>query len=369
MEFLKVINDYAQLINFVLFAAIVGWLVRITTISRRALTDKHDAALAAKDVKIAQLEKSYELAKLESDNLEKDRERLRIESADKEIDPHRLRETFEFLKMKSDSEVEDLKKELKEIISEAELKDKELEQFRDLNKRLEEQLSEQMSIMSVFAASLTHDLRASIASISHRADYLSHKRTELPEQKIDLYLDGIIRETGRLNQTTSLIPLIVSEDPIFETSVSRVSISSSINKVLRRFKDEFFQKNIFFKLTDLENLPYIKINEASFETAISNLIDNTINYSNEKGIINIVGAKRNDRIELKFQDFGIGVSENQLEHIFKAGYRGPESVRMTVSGSGFGLFITKKIIESNGGKIVVSNRSNPTEFKITFPIN
>ncbi len=364
MELLKTINEYAQLINFVLFVAIIGWLIRISTLSRTALTDKQEAVLAKKDIEISKLEKASEILQLQIDSLEKDRDKLKSEISDGKVDPNGLLSSLEILKRKADAEVEEAQKQFQVVISESQLKEKELELLQITNKKLQTELEERDKIQSSLFATFSHEARAATTSIATRADFILYKKN-LPDNKIDEYLKEIIFESQSLNRT---LDLLAYKDKDLTPQFTRVSLKDLIQRVINQYKPKISEKNLRVQLIGVEKLPIIKINESTLMIAISNLLDNSISYTEIKGKIEIEGIKKSNLLELKFRDFGIGISETDKEHIFKAGFRSKEHLKVKVKGAGLGLFITKKIVELNGGTIFVSNSAHPTEITVTLPL-
>lgn len=95
-------------------------------------------------------------------------------------------------------------------------------------------------------------------------------------------------------------------------------------------------------------------------TAISNLITNAIKHSKSEKI-DVILKKSDKDIEIVVQDYGTGINEENLNHIFEKFYRGDN----TLKGTGLGLAIVKNIVELHNGKITVqSEEGKGTSFKI-----
>jgi signal transduction histidine kinase len=75
-------------------------------------------------------------------------------------------------------------------------------------------------------------------------------------------------------------------------------------------------------------------------------------------------------IQVSVKDTGVGISEEGRKKIFEKFYRAPEAMKKEAIGSGIGLFTTKKIVESNGGKIwFESSKGEGTTFFFNIPIS
>lgn len=115
------------------------------------------------------------------------------------------------------------------------------------------------------------------------------------------------------------------------------------------------------------DLPTIPADSASLSEVMANLIDNAIKYSNEGGAINVTAAAKGDMVELSIEDHGIGMPGSVVSNLFQKFYRSHRS-RETVAGTGIGLYISKAIVESHGGKIGVrSEEGRGSTFIVSLP--
>ncbi len=103
-------------------------------------------------------------------------------------------------------------------------------------------------------------------------------------------------------------------------------------------------------------------NAAFLKIAISNLLENAIKYSHTDTKIEVSLTK--DRLVIK--DFGLGIPQNEIEHVFDRFYR-VDKVRSNASGSGLGLSIIKTILDIHNFKISIQSVENQyTAVTITF---
>jgi signal transduction histidine kinase len=115
-------------------------------------------------------------------------------------------------------------------------------------------------------------------------------------------------------------------------------------------------------------LPTIATDPNSMGEVLANLIDNAIKYSNDGGSIEVTASVNGDFVEVSVADHGIGMPANVIGNLFHKFYRSHRS-RETVAGTGIGLYITKAIVESNGGKISVrSVEGHGSTFTVALPI-
>lgn len=116
------------------------------------------------------------------------------------------------------------------------------------------------------------------------------------------------------------------------------------------------------------DLPTIAVDSSSMSEVLSNLIDNAIKYSNEGGSIDVTATVNGDFVDISVQDHGIGMPESVVSNLFQKFYRSHRS-REAVAGTGIGLYISKAIVESHGGRIGVrSEDGKGSTFIVSLPI-
>jgi signal transduction histidine kinase len=90
--------------------------------------------------------------------------------------------------------------------------------------------------------------------------------------------------------------------------------------------------------------------KAQLTNALKNLIDNSIKYT-PSGSVKVSLAKEADKIHFEIKDTGVGITPEDMQHLFTEGGHGKESQKINVESTGFGLYIVKNIIDGHGGKI------------------
>lgn len=87
--------------------------------------------------------------------------------------------------------------------------------------------------------------------------------------------------------------------------------------------------------------------------AIVNVLDNAIKYSPKDSQIQITMEKQIHFFRIEIRDEGIGIKKEEINRIFQRFYRGKQEVIKQAEGSGVGLYLTRKILEEQGGNITV----------------
>jgi signal transduction histidine kinase len=104
-----------------------------------------------------------------------------------------------------------------------------------------------------------------------------------------------------------------------------------------------------------ENLPLVNVDAEKIGQVMKNLVDNAIKYA-PYGDIVCRAFVRLDMVWISVQDQGMGISQQDLPHIFDKFFRVERKETVDISGTGLGLSIAKYIVESHNGKIDVESQ-------------
>lgn len=222
-----------------------------------------------------------------------------------------------------------------------------------------------------FIALAAHELRAPITVIRGYLDVLNEELRETGVLKGDQkeLLDRVQVSSERLSGYINNI-LNVSK---YDRAHLKLHLrEENLASILRDIVDDLAlrastqQRQLAFRIPT--GLPTIAADRSSFGEVIINLVDNAIKYSKEDGEVILSAEVKDEFVEITVQDFGIGMPENVISNLFSKFYRSHRS-RQSVSGTGLGLYISKAIIESHGGKIWArSVEGEGSTFGVQVPI-
>lgn len=107
-------------------------------------------------------------------------------------------------------------------------------------------------------------------------------------------------------------------------------------------------------MQEIENIS-LQLDEHWTSEAIINVLDNAVKYSPEYSHINISVQKQHFYTRIEITDEGIGIQESEYNKIFLRFYRSNEPAIKKIEGSGVGLYLTRMILERQGGTISVKS--------------
>ena len=103
--------------------------------------------------------------------------------------------------------------------------------------------------------------------------------------------------------------------------------------------------------------------------AISNILENAIKYSHEDSEIKIQAEKDDHGICVLIKSVGIPIQQESAKKIFERGHREKTAVEKVPAGTGFGLYLVKRIMELHNGSVSVELNNKLSTFKLHFPEN
>lgn len=238
------------------------------------------------------------------------------------------------------------------------------EEIRVLAKRLTEsnwelaRTNERLRIIdqrkSEFVSIVSHQLRTPITAIKGYASMILEESYGNISETLKTPIEKIFLSSKRLAE---MVNDFLDLSKIEQGKMSYSFTSVDIKKMLEDIEEEFtpIAKK---KGLDLAFQPetdgsfMVTADEGKIRQIFTNLIDNAIKYTPKGGII--VSIKKNDKngkIAVHIKDTGIGLSQDDIHHLFGKFARGEGAQKEYTDGSGLGLYVAKKMIEAHHGKI------------------
>lgn len=156
---------------------------------------------------------------------------------------------------------------------------------------------------------------------------------------------------------------------IFGNSTADVQqvIQETINSdEIRQLRE---QKSPTFNVESVKHLPLVNVEEGDLQKILQELIDNGCEFSRKDSTINIYLTQIDNFIRVSIKDSGVGISVDDLPHIFKRFWSNPDYDVRYYHAYGLGLYIGKGLVEAYGGKIwVESELGKGSTFHFTVPI-
>jgi signal transduction histidine kinase len=217
-------------------------------------------------------------------------------------------------------------------------------------------------------ANVSHDLRTPLAAIHGYTETIMMKSNSLSEQKKEEHLQTILNSTERLKKLVEeLFELSKLEARETKPSLEAFQLLELADDIRQKNLILAESKNIKLTLEASQNLPLVYADIGMIEKVFQNLIDNALKFTPEEGSITIKLTRNNKCIKVSISDSGIGISKEQIPHIYERFNQGGGEKKS--KGLGLGLAIVKKILEVHGVDIETTSVPNRgTTFAFEIPI-
>jgi len=213
-------------------------------------------------------------------------------------------------------------------------------------------------------ANVSHELRTPLARIRVAEELLREKLEKLKNKDWQRYADDIREDIEELDfligQILDLSKMDLHDAPL---NLEIIDPSELINDLLERLENTIKRKGLSLT-SELSFEPPFIADKGALRTAISNILDNAVKFSPEKGDLSVKMRPENGWLHISVTNSSDSMSKEDLEKIFEPFYRTKEALK---KGSGLGLAITKKIVERHGGNIKAVNTDQGLQIQINLP--
>ncbi|MFA5800911.1 MAG: ATP-binding protein [Thermoleophilia bacterium] len=228
-----------------------------------------------------------------------------------------------------------------------------------------EGLAESQKLKRELMANIAHELRTPLTSISGYMEGLEDGVVPANNETYQL----VHREAARLSRLVDdLQRLSRAESGQEELDVVELPSELFIERVAKKLRPMFIEKDISLLLEFTPGTPALLVDEDKTDQVLVNLINNALNYTPSGGKVTLSARASGRMVQIDIADTGIGIDAEDLPYIFERFYRADKSRSRDRGGSGIGLTIAKKYIETLGGEISVSSTPGQgTIFTVLLP--
>lgn len=219
-----------------------------------------------------------------------------------------------------------------------------------------------------FVANISHELKTPIGAIALLAETLQGA-TDDPAA-VQKFASSLQREANRLGHIVQeIIELSRLQSATYVADSGMVSLNEVISDAVDRTQIAAEAKQMKV-LADTSEQVFVVGNYEQLAIAVTNLIENAINYSEDNGQVGIALGKNGDNAEVVVTDSGVGIAIEDQARIFERFYRVDPSRSRETGGTGLGLSIVKHIAINHGGEISVFSKPGlGSTFTLSLPID
>ena len=235
--------------------------------------------------------------------------------------------------------------------------------FADLKERLKQEENSTKALIT----DISHQLKTPLASIkmSHELSVAS----DLSEEERQSFIEPETREILKMEALLDeLVRLSRLENSMIQIKCEKCSMKKTIREAVSQIYIKANTKQIEI-CVDMEQDVKIPHDHKWTVEALVNILDNAIKYSPQRTTVMIHVSCLVNHVLIQIEDEGIGIPEGELHEIFKRFYRGSNTKNLVKEGAGVGLYLSRSIIEQQGGAIVAKRKNGKgTIFQIMLPL-
>tara|TARA_R110001583_G_scaffold33438_6_gene112984 strand:+ start:10437 stop:12806 length:2370 start_codon:yes stop_codon:yes gene_type:complete len=219
-----------------------------------------------------------------------------------------------------------------------------------------------------FLSIIAHDLKNPFNAIVGFSDLLCSSYSDLDDEtKLDIIKD--IQHSAKLNFNLleKMLEWAMSQSDHIPYKPQNLDLHSIINESSSFASYQANQKKIQIKNNNNENT-YIFADENMLTSLLRNLISNAIKFTLENGEVQIKTEELDEEIKISIKDNGVGMSQDNIDKLFRTDTKVQTSGTSDEKGTGLGLLICKEFVDKHKGNIwVESELGSGSEFIMTFP--
>ena len=272
---------------------------------------------------------------------------------------------------------------LQELLKKLELQNTELEsqktemtvqseELKAQNRELEIQkiqLNEANRLKTNFLSNMSHELRTPLNSVIALSGVLNRRlESKIPADEYS-YLE-VIERNGKhlLELINDILDISRIEAGREEIEITKFNTGDLVSELISMIQPQAKQKNIKLVQSELNQQVSIASDGHKCRHILQNLISNAVKFT-EKGQVEILVVQKEKTVEISVTDTGIGISHDNLKHIFDEFRQADASTSRRYGGTGLGLAIARKYAHLLGGDItVVSTPEVGSTFTLTLPL-
>ncbi|WP_142118991.1 ATP-binding protein [Arthrobacter sp. SLBN-122] len=237
------------------------------------------------------------------------------------------------------------------------------------------QLRELDKAKTDFLATVNHELRTPLTSIMAYLDMIQESTEHPVSREVHQMLDIVVRNTERL-RTLIEDMLSVSRGGLdtMAMQLAPVRLGRTLDLVAAALRPLATLQNVTIDVDPVPEDPEILADEVQLQQVFTNLVSNAIKFTPSGGRIEVgseshAAADGSKWATVRIADTGIGISSDEINHVFTRFYRASNAMNGAIPGTGLGLAISKDIVDRHGGRIdVASTLGTGTTVTVSLPL-
>jgi signal transduction histidine kinase len=222
---------------------------------------------------------------------------------------------------------------------------------------------------SEFVSFVSHQLKNPLTAIRWSASAL----LDSPQPPNQVQTENIINIKKSADQMINLVSSFLDvskiEQGTFAEEIQNINLLETADNVIKELEPQIKEKELNIIKEYDKDMPMLKVDSKLAKIILQNLISNAVQYTPQKGQINISIKTDGKNLNIIVADTGLGIPQTQQPNVFKKLFRA-ENVKKETKGSGLGLYMAKTLLERINGRIwFESKEGKGTTFFVSLPLS
>ena len=237
-------------------------------------------------------------------------------------------------------------------------------------KRFEQSLQEANRMKSEFLANMSHELRTPLNGIIGFTEFLIDEKPGKLNPKQGEYLKDVLNSARHLLQLINdVLDLAKVEAGKMELHMEIFPVRKAVEEVTAVIKGMAHKKHIGVDIDIGEGLEAVRLDQHKFKQVLYNLLSNAVKFTDDGGRVGIQARHKGEQLVVRVRDTGIGIKAEDIGRLFTEFEQLDSGTARRFEGTGLGLALTKKIVEFQGGEILVeSEQGKGSTFTALYPL-
>ena len=216
-----------------------------------------------------------------------------------------------------------------------------------------------------FVANVSHELKTPIGAISVLAETLEGET----QDELVLRLAGrMVMEAHRMSRTIDDLLELSRIELDGEIETKRLDINDVVKEAVDQVLPIALKRGVPLEIVGIAEPTMVNGDFSQLVSAVSNLVENAVKYSDEGKRVEVHTSVENDRAIVEVTDHGIGIPAESLGRVFERFYRVDRARGRRTGGTGLGLSIVRNVATNHGGEVNVRSREGEgSSFSLILP--
>jgi two-component system sensor histidine kinase SenX3 len=216
-----------------------------------------------------------------------------------------------------------------------------------------------------FVANISHELKTPVGALSLVAETLEGEDDPAVVARLSHRMRTEAERLGRIIEDLLDLSRIEAEE---SPSREPVTVHQVVGEAVDRLRPVADYRAIRLEMGDVPRGLIVHGDHRQLVSAVHNLVDNAIKYSEDGSAVQVTVSCRDDTMELAVADHGIGIPSRDLERVFERFYRVDRARSRDTGGTGLGLSIVRHVASNHGGEVSVESREGEgSTFRLRLP--